>query len=296
MFPKKQIKQNVVISVFILIALFFSACSSNYVVKNEPITKPNVSESQKNTIKDLNKIADLAYQDLKNSDWVMMRSKVTQLAILATKLSYEGLTTVEGVQAINQSIAETMYSLNAVTPNPMKISQTMVRTRLVLDALEFNNEPMWIDFYEPMKKDLHNVVLSVEKNHTENTNNALASWKSRVSMVKSAIIISNGISDTIKLESISTFIENATKTKNVNVLKQTEPDFQNILKDIFKKNPNRDHETIAPVAPQPPDALLWSFIIGMLIILVLSWVAWRKYHAEFGIVRVKNERDFDKGI
>jgi hypothetical protein len=64
--------------------------------------------------------------------------------------------------------------------------------------------------------------------------------------------------------------------------------------EIFRITREEDEETTAPVDPtsQPNDPFIWSLILGTLIVLTLSYVAWRKYEVEQGVVRVKREQDF----
>jgi sporulation protein YpjB len=281
----------------IVVAYAVTACSDGD-GKTAQTEEQTITEVQRLTMQQLNEISESAYEDMEAGDLEAMKVKVAQLAALASKLSYEGVATIDGIQVISQSIAETMHALNATRPDDHKVTMSMVRTRLVIDALSHKEQPMWLGFRKQVVQDLDALSAAARNADDQAASQSLALWKGHVSLIRPAIIVSREMSDAIKLDSITAFLDHEVKAGEWEAIRQAMPDLQDTVKQIFDERQNNDHETVAPIAPtsEPPHPLLWSLTLGTMIVLVLTWVAWRKYNAGHGIVRVKKEQDFNNGI
>jgi len=272
---------------------FAAGCGTS----NEPVpeaeAKKVVSDVQRQTMRLMNEAAEQAYQSVQKGDLEETKARVAQLSVLSTKLSYDGLATVEGIEAVTGSIHAAMRSLNASTPDPHAATMKVATARLAVDALSHREQPMWLGLRDALSADLERVAMAAESKNDPAASEALASWRGHLSIVRPAVVVSREPSEAVKLDSITAFLTNALRSADWNGLRQAMPNLEAALNEVFA---DQDRETtVTPLAPtaEPPHPILWSLGLGAFIVAVLTYVAWKRYAAEQGVTRVKSERDFE---
>jgi sporulation protein YpjB len=285
--------QSQIIIVSLILAIFLSAC---HPVGQSSSTnnQGNISEEQVRMIQHLNEIAESAYHDLQIGDIEAMHQKVAQITLLSMKMSYENVVTIEGMQVVSQTISETMNALRAVTPDQQQIATHMAKMRLVLDALKKSEQPMWLDFHQPMVRSLRQIVDAAVMSSSEDASTSLIAWNNQIQIIRPSVVVSRDATDAATLDSMTTFLKSRIEARDWQAIIQANAEITQRVDEIFHLTKDQDEETAAPVVPinQPNDPLIWSLILGLLIVMTLSYVAWRKYEVERGIVRVKKENDF----
>ena len=254
----------------------------------------NITEEQIRMIQHLNEIAELAYQDLQVGDIEAMHQKVSQITLLSMRMSYENVVTFEGMQAVSQTISEMTNALRAVTPDQQQITAHMATMRLALDALKKSEQPMWLDFHQPMLRSIRQIVDAAVMTSSDQAMTSLDTWKNQLQMIRPAILVSKDAHVAETLDSMTSFFQNRIEARDWQAIIQADEEITQRVDEIFRITREEDEETTAPVDPtsQPNDPFIWSLILGTLIVLTLSYVAWRKYEVEQGVVRVKREQDF----
>jgi sporulation protein YpjB len=270
-----------------------AACSAS-AVKEEADSRPVVTDRQHALMNEMNKHAERAYRSMKEGDVENARNRMIQLSAAATQLSYEGLTTIEGMSALTETIGGAMHTFNSVQPNDHESLLATVRVRLAVDALAHHNQPMWLEFHKPMREDLSGIGQSAQKRDAKAAAEALSKWAAHAKLIRPALLISRDPSVAGKLDSMTTFLESSVGKKDWKSIMESMPNLSLGLEDIFRPG---DRQTIAPLAPteEPTHPILWSFSLGTIIVAVLAYVAWRRYHSDSGYTRVKKEQDIDGG-
>ncbi|WP_199614933.1 sporulation protein YpjB [Paenibacillus alkalitolerans] len=260
-------------------------------------SKPVVTDEQYAALDTMNKHAEQAYQSMKDGDYENAKGKIVQLSVSATRLSFEGITSIEGMGALTESISAALHSFNSIQPNEHEQLLEVIRVRLAVDALSHPKQPMWLDFRKPLSEDLTELENAAKKRDQHTANSALKKWRSHVKLIRPAVLISRDASEAVKLDSMTAFFDRTVGKKEWGQLASSMPNLTQGLQDLFRQNDD-DQETILPLAPteEPPHPFLWSLAIGSVIVIVLTYVAWRRYHSESAYVRVKSERDFDRKL
>ncbi|WP_309118634.1 sporulation protein YpjB [Paenibacillus sp.] len=272
--------------------LFAAGCGSDEPVP-EAEAKKVVTDVQRQTMRLMNEAAEGAYQSVQKGDLEQTKVRVAQLSVLSTKLSYEGLATVEGIEAVTGSINAAMRALNASSPDRQSTTLKVATARLAVDALSHREQPMWLGFRDTLTGDLEKMAMAVESRNDPAASEALASWRGHLTIVRPAVVVSRSASDAVKLDSITAFLTNALRSGDWDGLRQAMPNLEAALGEVFAE---QDRETtVTPLAPtaEPPHPILWSLGLGAFIVSVLTYVAWRRYEADQGVARVKTERDFE---
>lgn len=258
----------------------------------QPETKKVVTDLQRQTMEQMNDTAEAAYQSVQTGDVEEARARLARLSVLSTKLSYDGITTVEGIEAVTGAIADAMHALNGAAPNPVDASMRVAGARLAVDALAHREQPMWLGFLKPLTSDLEAMETAAANASDPEASKALAMWRGHVEIVRPAIVVSRDPEAAVQLDSITAFLEEGVRTANWSAIRQALPGLEQALARVFD---DEDRETVSPLLPtaEPPHPILWSLALGAFIVTVLTYVAWRRYEADQGIARVKRERDFD---
>jgi sporulation protein YpjB len=252
-----------------------------------------ITEEQRQIMQRMDEAAEEAYQSVQGGDLEKTRETIARLSVLAARLPYEGITNVEGIQAISGAVAESMRLLHAVTPDEAQIAKQVIRTRLAVDALSHRQQPMWLGFYRSLSNDLAGLETAVRARDQQAAADAFEQWKARVALIQPAIIISRDASEVMKLESISAFLDRSIREADWSALDQALPDIRQAIEELFQ-DPNR--ETLSPLMPsaEPPHPIIWSLVFGAVITAVLAYVAWRKYEGSQGVSKVKQEKDISR--
>lgn len=261
----------------------------------QPETKKVVTDLQRQTMQQMNEAAEAAYQSMQTGDAEETRARLAQLSVLSTKLPYEGITTVEGIEAVTGAIADAMHALNGAKPDAVDASIRVAGARLAVDALLHREQPMWLEFHKPLVSDLEAMETAATNGSDPEASRALGMWRGHVSIVRPAIVVSRDSGTAVQLDSITAFLEEGVRTANWTGIRQALPGLEQALGSVFD---DEDRETVSPLLPtaEPPHPILWSIGLGAFIVSVLGYVAWRRYEAEQGVVRVKRERDFEGDV
>lgn len=287
---RKLRRRFVWLAAAIVLSLALAGCHH----EAEKETEVAITEAQRESMKQMDQVAEQAYQSAKAGDAEEARTRLVQLSILAAKLPYEGVTTLEGIQALSESISGAVHTLNAVTPREHEVLLSIVRARLAVDALNNHKQPMWMDFRPELAKDMQQIAHAAAARDRTAADEALLHWKEHSSLIRSAIIICNGPEAAVELDSMTAFLTNGIEGAKWDELSSGMPQLTAGLDELFR--PREGHEpTALPIAPtaEPPHPIIWSIALGSFIVGVLTYVAWRRYKGAQGISKVKRSRDFD---
>ncbi|WP_274364618.1 sporulation protein YpjB [Paenibacillus thermotolerans] len=275
-------------------ALLSTAAGCSNEAETKPDAKQVVTDAQYALLDQMNKHAENAYRSVKDGDAQAAQTHMVQLSAAATKLSYDGLTTIEGIGALSETVSAALQTLNHVQPDERKALLEVIKVRLAVDALCQPKRPMWLDFEKPLAENVSELEAAVIKRDKNGASAALNEWKARVALIRPAVTITKGPSQAAVLDSMSSFFENGIGTRNWKAIQDGLPNLSKALDELFR-SADEQRETIAPIAPtaEPPHPILWTFTLGAVILGVLAYVAWRRYQAEAAYVRVKSEKDID---
>jgi len=261
--------------IWIMIGLLgFVFCSSFRPA--EAFAKPQ--EQELTQMSALNKIAETAYHLAKEGKILEARKQLDLLGKLAIKARYNGITTVEGVDAFMTSIVSARRVFNAAQFSPDEGIISTARVWLAADALTHPKQPMWLQYYKVLTDDLLLMKKSVAENRLEDARKSYTQMYRDYSIIRPAVIINRGTELSEKAQSLFTFTHTAlaAQTLQIDRMKTATDEFQKLWDEMFFKT---DVQTSLLLTPEP-HPLLWMTGIGSVIITILAFVGWRKYQFE----------------
>lgn len=162
---------------------------------------------------------------------------------------------LEVVQTLEKTDSE---KINAVT-----------KFRLVLDAVNSNNQPLWMALEDPIMEAFNEAKEAVKAGDSEGFNDGLNDLLSQYNLIYPSLKVSVSPEKLQQLDARVTYMDQYRPVMLMMESNEQEWDaLEQDLKSIFDE-PNEDEA----------DPSLWWVIIstGSIIILTLSYVGWRKY-------------------
>lgn len=238
----------------------------------------------------LNRLADELYRQSGIGDLAPARDKLQTLGRFITGVSFEGAASVEGVNALTETVTEANRRFNAARISPEGAVKAAAKLKLAADALSHPNEPIWMQYYKLFAEDTRLLEAALNGNSIKDAQSRFQSIQDRYDTIRPAVWISRTPSEGEKMDSILRTLGSrlqSSGTKAENLLSLTKQ-WKEALDELFRKQ--GDRTAYLPVA-QPDDPFKWSLTIGSLIISVLGYAAWRMFQSDRNLVRRPRRTD-----
>lgn len=270
---------------FILLALLASGCSQERAKDTDREAQPEALKQ----VEQLNVAADEMYSKLVQGDVTTARTRLSEIGDKLPQIRFNGIATVEGIQALTDSVVEAKRELNAVAYSKLEGQQAAARVRLATDALTHKNEPMWLQYYKGMKESVSSLQHAVQTSKVEEAKKSLAGLSEQYKVIRPSVIISRTPSEVERLDSLFSFMNtqlNAAKWDTKNIIGGIDH-MNSELDTIFQR---KDAEAFVPyVEPSSP---IWGIaFLGSIIVAVLAFAAWRIFQVETNIVGGRSGRN-----
>lgn len=183
--------------------------------------------------------------------------------------------TIEAVHSLAEVLMELEWNLNQVRPDPDQLRQQTERMRLAFDALSHPNQPLWQRYYEPLNKGIAKIKQAVKQKHEHKTRQAIEAFHAQVQLVRPALIVVKSPYAVHKLDSLMTFIR---KEKRFDRLASGVEQLEQLLYPLFYGS---EQDVMATVNSwNAADVISLTYWLMLMIVAVLAYVAWRKYHGK----------------
>ncbi|WP_261301095.1 sporulation protein YpjB [Paenibacillus andongensis] len=238
----------------------------------------------------LNQIADEMYKQTMDGQVTEARNKLMQMSDQIPKIHFEGITSVEGLNALTETITQAKRVYNAVTYSPEEGQIAVAKIRLATDALTHKNQPMWLQYHKVLQNDTNILHEAVKANKQKEALANFGKLSQHVAIIHPSLLISRDASSVEKLDSLLTFIRTNLNSQPMSIrqLESALDHLNQVLDDLFLKN--KDAIAFVPLT-DPRQPIIWSLGIGLIIVSVLSFVGWRMYQSGRNIVHVKQTKE-----
>lgn len=254
--------QSLIIAIVLVCSLWLIAPSSS------SLAESNAQQHKAQILTSLNRLADQFYNAAKAGEISEARKHIIAINDLIITVPFEGMITTEGAEALLESIIEGKQAFAALSLEKHEAIAAAAKVRLAVDAFTHPKNPMWLQYYNVLKTDgltLHKAVNSQDEAQIAE---ALKRMEAHYLLIRPALLINREPSEVNKLDSYLKFIQ----SEPSRILKKGE--YELILGEIFERQTS---STYVELQSQEQISMLWTAVIGGLIITVLGYVAWRKY-------------------
>ncbi|WNR42423.1 sporulation protein YpjB [Paenibacillus roseipurpureus] len=234
----------------------------------------------------LNGIAEEMYTLTMSGQVSDARNKLSQIADQIPKIQFEGITSVEGLNALTQTITEAKRVYNAANYSPAEGQIAVAKIRLATDALTHKNQPMWLQYYKVLLNDSDMMRKQVKANNPGDAIREYGVLVQHIAIIHPSLLISREPSSVEKLDSLLRYIGTQVNTKPM-PMKQIDSALTSlnaVLDELFMKH--KDALAYVPLT-DPNQPIIWSISMGFIIVSVLSYVGWRMRQSGRHIVPVK---------
>ncbi|MEX2416229.1 MAG: sporulation protein YpjB [Paenibacillaceae bacterium] len=234
-----------------------------------------IPQSQEKAFRLLNDSAESMYNYAKVGKYVEARMELDRFSDLLTTVSYQGITTLEGVNALTQTVvaARRIYNRVQLSEKDALISATQLR--LIADALTHQNNPMWLEYEHVLKQDAEQLREMIKLNNDVGSLAALQRLHQHYLIINPSVIITRDVSLVEKVNSLFNFLTAELSRGKVNYSKvnQGMNHLHDVLNELFG---SKDSQTLVPLMIQQNN-VIWTVFIASVIISALAYVAWRRY-------------------
>lgn len=278
------------ISVLLLIAAIclLTACgksTSTIGQANKPVDPAQIEK-----IALLNQFAEEMYTMTMAGQLTEARNKLTQISDQIPKIHFEGITSIEGLNALTETVTGAKRVYSAANYSSTEGQIAVAKIRLATDALSHKNQPMWLQYYKVLQNDSELVSQQVKANKQQEAIKEFGNLTQHIAIIHPSLIISRDAAAVEKLDSLLIFIQKSVNTKPMPV-RQVEAGLANlnqVLDDLFMKH--KDALAYVPLT-DPYQPIIWSLSMGVIIVGVLSYVGWRMYQSGRHIVPVRQTKE-----
>ncbi|WP_409346630.1 sporulation protein YpjB [Paenibacillus sp. MBLB4367] len=277
--------------VFILLVLCLLLAVIGGCIRQEQKQKPALAGAEDyRKLEQLNRAADDIYKQVSEGNIVGALDRMNEISLLIPTIHYGGVTTVEGMNALAQSVVQAKRSFNSVYASQQETLLAAAKIRLVADALTHRNEPMWLQYYKVMKEDVRALELAAQQQKAAQLVQAAARYEQHYLTIRPALFISKEPSDVEKLDSLLSFIKTQASAKTIPYgnITSVSSTLQDTLDLVFGK---REEDTAYLPLGQNGNPVWWAALMALIIIPVLIFAGWRM-HAERSLIRLgPNEKE-----
>ncbi|MDQ0889114.1 sporulation protein YpjB [Paenibacillus sp. V4I9] len=256
---------------------------------NGQAAKP-IDPEQVERIAFLNQIADDMYKQTMDGQVTEARNKLMQMSDQIPKIHFEGITSVEGLNALTETITQAKRVYNAAAYSPEEGQVAVAKIRLATDALTHKNQPMWLQYYKVLQNDTNNLNEDVKANKQKEALANFGKLSQHIAIIHPSLLISRDAASVEKLDSLLAFIRTNLNSQPMSTqqLESGLDHLNHVLDDLFLRN--KDAIAFVPIT-DPRQPIIWSLGIGLIIVSVLSFVGWRMYQSGRHIVPIKHTRE-----
>ncbi|TMV51248.1 sporulation protein [Paenibacillus mesophilus] len=226
----------------------------------------------------LNAAADEMYRYVMDGAIDKARDKLEEIGSQMTGIRFEGITSVEGVGALSESIVLAKRVFQSVHFSQEEGQAAAAKIRLATDALTHANQPMWLQYYKGMKESAYRLEQGVLKRDKKEAAAGLEQLQLRYATIRPSLLISRPASQVEKMDSLLTFFRSQLSQPEID-LKQTGGALEHLRQELDELFGRRDRSAYVPIVERqvPASSIL---LFGSIIIVVLAYAAWRIFEFE----------------
>jgi sporulation protein YpjB len=248
---------------------------------------PSAETSQ--LIARFSQMGDEVYTKTVKGDFLEARKEIIQMSDLIPQMRLEGVTTVQGVKALADTLLQAIKVYNAVQLDTEQALFQSARIRLMADALSHPNTPLWLQYNKVIQEELHVMEQANKQKKYEDLKLAFLELKTLYHSIQPALQVSLQEDEALKLEAAFLFMQNelqATPVRPVNLVHALKA-LQALMDSLFQIK--AEATAYLPfMEPNEPN-FHWMIVLAAIIMITLSFAAWRMRTARNDIITINRK-------
>lgn len=267
------------------IVMLLVGLSGNHLVAAAP--KQNGERAQH--LIELESASEGLYQSMQQGKSDAAHAEMERLIQALEEVSFQGLTSVEGIHALAESIMDVRETLARVQKQSGEWETSSAKLRLAVNSLVHKDKALWLQYYKVMADDLQSMEQARSKGDYSKVKSTMAALKQHYDVIRPAAVIQRSPSDMNQFDSWISYLEGLTRQPHMDsdALKPVIPQGEDLLRNLFGR---RGNEPVFLPITGDNNPWYWTTMIGAWIILSLAYVGIRKFQGEQGITPVRISR------
>jgi sporulation protein YpjB len=242
---------------------------------NGPTPTIVIPQSQEKPLRLLNQSAKALYDYTKKGEYEEARIELDRFSDLLTAVSYKGIATLDGVNALTQTVMNARRIYSRVQLSQKDAITSASQLRLITDALTHPNHPMWLQYEPVLRRDVHELSSMVNANNDVGSLAALKKLYEHYTIIHPAALITRQALIVEKSDSLFKFLTMELSRGKVDYsrVEMGIGQLPSTLNELFG---SKDSQASVNVEIQNSN-VMWTTFIASVIITALVYVAWRRY-------------------
>ena len=228
----------------------------------------------------LEQAAKTLYGHVLEGDVTKIRQETEDISNLFVSSSFEGLTSVEGINALSGVIIDLKAALAGVEASPQRWESAAAKLRLAANSLNHPRQPIWTQYYKLIREDLNKMEKSASVNDIAAWKAALQRLQTRYDTIRPAVIISRPAEEVNALDSWLSYAAGVISTSQPldrAKLLEIVSYGQEAVRVLFGKE--KDEPVLSlPIASK--EYGIWGLLAACFILGSLIYTGYRKYLAD----------------
>ncbi|MGG6309555.1 sporulation protein YpjB [Paenibacillus macerans] len=257
----------------------------------QPQAAPALTEQQRNArLQQLEAASERLYTHMQEGSAQAALADMDALIAALEGVSFKGLTSVEGIHALAESIMDAKETLVKAEAVPEEWAQSSARLRLAVNSLLHRDKALWQQYYKVMADHLLQMEKARAGGKPAELRAAFQALQSHYEVIRPAAVIRRAPSDIRQFESWLSYAGRLSgdKTWDEGALKSAIAQGEGALKGLFGRR--GDEPVFLPITGFD-SPWYWSGLIGLWIVLALAYTGFRKYRAAQSIKSVKRSEE-----
>ncbi|MBW4839796.1 MAG: sporulation protein YpjB [Paenibacillaceae bacterium] len=240
-------------------------------------------------LKQLEAASERLYEHMQQGNTTEALSDMDKLIGALEGVSFKGLTSVEGIHALAETIMDTKETLVKAEIQPEAWALSSARLRLAVNSLLHPDKALWQQYYKVMADNLQQMNRARAGGKPAEVRKAFQALEGHYEVVRPAAVIRRPASDVNKFDSWLSYVGRLSgeRTWDEAALKGAVIQGEGALKGLFGRR--GDEPVFLPITGFD-SPWYWSGLIGLWIVLALTYTGIRKYRASQTVTAVREQR------
>ncbi|MFB4323564.1 sporulation protein YpjB [Paenibacillus lautus] len=227
--------------------------------------------------KALNKEVEQLYRHVEEGNVQAVLEDIRRVSGLFEASSFQGLTGVEGIHALAESILEMKEATARATQEPHHWMVSAGKLRMAADSLIHARDALWHQYYKVIREDLRVMGQYAQQHDQAGMRRAYDSLSEHYELIRPSVVIQRKPEDVNMMESWISYAGGLVASGDAAQVEKVVPQGEEMMNMLFGKK--KDEPALAPLG-EVKEPWTWQLVIAAFILAALTFAGYRKYRGQ----------------
>lgn len=227
--------------------------------------------------KALNKEVEQLYRHVEEGNVQAVLEDIRRVSGLFEASSFQGLTGVEGIHALAESILEMKEATARATQEPQHWMVSAGKLRMAADSLIHARDALWHQYYKVIREDLRVMGQYAQQHDQAGMRRAYDSLSEHYELIRPSVVIQRKPEDVNMMESWISYAGGLVASGDTAQVEKVVPQGEEMMNMLFGKK--KDEPALAPLG-EVKEPWTWQLVIAAFILAALTFAGYRKYRGQ----------------